>query len=452
METHRFILPRHLVAYWCPSSISSCGAHVQGSANGYPIDALVVGSGHKVVVAATNYRLGPFGFLGSTDIQGRTSDGSAGNFGIQDQQLAMTWVRDHIAAFGGDGSDVTIFGESAGGKSTINHLAAPASGGLFKKAIIESGAYDYGADSLDVAEEKYQKIKLAVDCKDLDCLLAVDAKKLIEAFHGGIGPVVDGIWLKEAPWDSIANGRYHKEVPVMLGGNRDEVSLFLFLDRTPADMTEVQFDEKLKDRGLSSEEIKLAKTIYDLAVYPFPKDLGKYSIWWWTYMRAATDTVPGLGPCSARRVARHLVKGGSPAVYAYLFARGIWEIKSLVHGMTPHAGEIPFVMGDANLFLDKKEKDLARAASALWSSFAINGAPAADGLPEWPQYNADDDAYHALRRRPLRRRHPHSAGPPQRRLRLLGCAPGTPGGERLRRTAGQSWRRARLILHRGEAT
>ena len=89
-----------------------------------------------------------FGFLASDEISAQTSDRSAGNFGIQDQRTAMSWAKEHAAAFGGDGENVMIFGQSAGGNSVINHLAQPASFPLFNKALVESGAYSSGAKTM----------------------------------------------------------------------------------------------------------------------------------------------------------------------------------------------------------------------------------------------------------------------------------------------------------------
>lgn len=91
------------------------GAYTSGASNDYDGDGLVAGSAGGVVVVTINYRLNVFGFLGSKELASTTLDKSCGNFGIQDQRLAMKWVSEHIGAFGGDSEDVLIFGESAGG-------------------------------------------------------------------------------------------------------------------------------------------------------------------------------------------------------------------------------------------------------------------------------------------------------------------------------------------------
>ncbi len=102
-----------------------------------------------VVVVGVNYRLGPQGFLVTDALRDESDDGSVGNYGFLDQQLALRWVQDNIEAFGGDPSNVTIFGESAGGFSVCGHLAG--SRGLFAKAVIQSGG---GCSVADLARRR----------------------------------------------------------------------------------------------------------------------------------------------------------------------------------------------------------------------------------------------------------------------------------------------------------
>ena len=93
----------------------------------------------NVIVVTSNYRLGPFGFLGSSQLAALTGDKSTGNYGLQDQRAAMVWIQDNIEAFGGDINRVMLFGESAGAGSTAAHLVSPRSKGLFQYAAMESG-------------------------------------------------------------------------------------------------------------------------------------------------------------------------------------------------------------------------------------------------------------------------------------------------------------------------
>jgi carboxylesterase type B len=115
------------------------GAYNHGSSNVYSGDVLVAQSNRSVIVVTINYRLNIFGFLGSAEVSAATGGAGSGNFGIMDQRAAMTWTSQHIAAFGGNGSDITIFGESAGANSVWNHLTQPASFPLYTKAIMQSG-------------------------------------------------------------------------------------------------------------------------------------------------------------------------------------------------------------------------------------------------------------------------------------------------------------------------
>ena len=135
----------------------------------------------------------------------------------------MTWTREHIAAFGGNPEDVTIFGESAGGNSVINHLAQEASFGLYTKAVVESGAYNLGARNMSAAQAGFVGLLGSAQCSDLDCLLAADATAIESAGgHGtapavsggrnGWGPVVDGVSLKAAPIELIHAKQYNNKV------------------------------------------------------------------------------------------------------------------------------------------------------------------------------------------------------------------------------------------------
>ena len=123
---------------------------------------------NDVLLVSFNFRLGPFGFMASEALRSRSPTRSTGNYGVLDQRLAMTWVRDNIAAFGGDPGRVTIMGESSGGTSVALHMVAPASWGLFQRAILESPGLTQTKELAD-AELNYQYI--------LDALLSVGSPK-----------------------------------------------------------------------------------------------------------------------------------------------------------------------------------------------------------------------------------------------------------------------------------
>lgn len=373
------------------------GAYQTGSSNSSvaTADTLVAASGNSVVVVTTNYRLNVFGFLGSAEIAGSTSDNSAGNFGIQDQRLAMKWVKDHISAFGGDPNSITIFGESAGGNAVINHLAQSNSFEYYTKAIIQSGTYNEGARSMILAEESYEKFKNDLQCGDLTCLLAKDAATILaNRGSAGSGPVVDGVELTSTPANVIAEGR-HNKVPILMGAVRDENLSPWFFPYNQA-MNEAQFDAYYVGIDQTPGGLESAKEVYDPSVYTYPGDLGTYSQWAFMLGRMLTDQVPGLGHCGVRWLAKDLLAAGTPAVYAYSFDHPP-QRESQIPGDGPgsviaaHACEIAFVFGHTFQLTPGEEQRLARDTSAYFVAFAKTGIPNSEGLPAWPAYDEQTD-------------------------------------------------------------
>ncbi|KAL1726993.1 Alpha/Beta hydrolase protein [Schizophyllum commune] len=178
---------------------------------------LVDASNGDFVVVVIQYRLNVFGFLSGEEVK---QEGVL-NAGLLDQQFALQWVQNHIAKFGGDPNDVTLFGESAGGASVIQHIIA--NGGqsdppLFHKAMIASYSalpqYDYNHP---VVENDYAAILRATDCSSLACLRTVDAPTLRAAaysicaskFYGSFSflPVVDGALIQQRPLETLLAGR-----------------------------------------------------------------------------------------------------------------------------------------------------------------------------------------------------------------------------------------------------
>eukprot|EP01062_Namystynia_karyoxenos_P069972 TRINITY_DN65364_c0_g1_i1.p1 TRINITY_DN65364_c0_g1~~TRINITY_DN65364_c0_g1_i1.p1 ORF type:complete len:578 (+),score=163.05 TRINITY_DN65364_c0_g1_i1:63-1736(+) len=362
---------------------------------------------NPVVVVTINYRLNVFGFLGGAAIANRTADGSTGNFGIDDQRAALEWVRRHAGAFGGDGGAVTLLGQSAGGYSTLTHMVTPASRGLFKKAIVESGTYRAAIPAAQ-AEATYRRLLSSTGCADVACLAALDALTLFSKIPAAPrplwGPVIDGARLTADPFDLIARGRYDNSIPVVIGTAREEAA---FLQPWAADFSEAQLDAALAHLGEEAEEVK---QIYAPGNYSYPARLGPFSQWWWMGTRIGTDSptfevtpfVNGLdlGHCGTRRVARSLRRGGTPAVFNYLWAHAPWHEPPPFPpppGTDPGAGiiaghgsEIQFVFSiPYQTPADHGERRLAEQISGYWRQFATAGDPNHGGALRWPQYEAD---------------------------------------------------------------
>ncbi|MEU8388927.1 carboxylesterase/lipase family protein [Micromonospora sp. NPDC048843] len=203
-----------------------------GSGDGYGGQRLAAGG--DVIIVTVNYRLGALGFLAHPALAGR--DGITGNFGLQDQQAALRWVRRNAAAFGGDPGNVTVFGQSAGATSVCAQLAAPGSAGLFHRAIMQSNScanpVQTRAEAIGAAQEFARRIGCTDPAVVAACLRGRPPARLVEtAGYPGegvdLGPVVDGRTLPVDPADALTTGRLHP-VPVLTGMNRDESRLVVW--------------------------------------------------------------------------------------------------------------------------------------------------------------------------------------------------------------------------------
>jgi para-nitrobenzyl esterase len=214
------------------------GAYIFGSGSQPLYDGRVLASGGDIIVVTVNYRMGAFGFL---DLSGTESGGRRfdTNLGMRDVLLALHWVRDNIAAFGGDPAQVTLFGESAGAGIVTTLLTAPAAAGLFARAIAQSSpatsVYD-SARAQTVAELMLGRLGCsAAQARSLPAQALVDASAY--AFDHvptstpgtlAFAPTVDGDLVPDYPVKLAREGRSHP-VPLIIGTNRDEAALFRWM-------------------------------------------------------------------------------------------------------------------------------------------------------------------------------------------------------------------------------
>jgi para-nitrobenzyl esterase len=383
-----------------------------GGAGGYDGRQLV--NAGNVVVVIINYRLGPLGFLALPELTAESATHpSSGNYGFEDQQAALRWVKDNIGNFGGDPGNVTLFGESAGGYSVCTHLLAPGSSGLFQKAISESGwCSGYTAETIDTAYGQGKVFADVLGCppddRVVDCLRGKTAEELSMAGEsalpepGGIyfqGPFrTDGNGVAQVPpvWRPVVDqdivpagagsvGPGAAMIPLLLGTNSDEGSIFLTpnpLNGVPvANATEYQ--EALERRFGTNVGDQI------LAAYPVSA---------FTSANAALNavTTDGLFACPARRTARAQAAAGAD-VYLYAFEHPPEEPIEPGLGVF-HIAEVSFVFGvdDGLVTLQPDERPLVDTIQGYWTRFAATGDPNGGSAVSWPKYKATDDASIAL--------------------------------------------------------
>jgi para-nitrobenzyl esterase len=341
-----------------------------------------------IIVVTINYRLGTLGFLADPSLG---PPGDVGNYGLQDQQAAMRWVKDNIANFGGDPEKVTVAGESAGGMSVCDHLVAPASKGLFAAAIIQSAPCGAQAN-LATAERRSVEYAAKAGCGDPntagDCLRSLPVDKLrkpVTFFDIGEdtlpGPVTGSAVLPIDPVTAMAQNDAAR-VPVLIGTNRDEFTLFVALQylRLGKPYTVEQYPQLLRDTFGDN-----AAAVGDR--YPPSNYGGKVPS---AYSAAVTD---GVFSCVAERMSDDLARVGP--VYAYEFndrdAPAPEAMRTLPFPVgASHSLELRFLfeVGGGEP-MDPAQQALSDQMLDYWSRFVTEGAPEAVGQPRWPALGAD---------------------------------------------------------------
>jgi para-nitrobenzyl esterase len=340
----------------------------------------------EVVVVTLNYRLGVLGFLHLAELSGEKY-ASSGNCGLLDQIAALTWVHDEIAAFGGDPNRVTVFGESAGGMSIGTLLAMPSAKGLFQQAILQSGSTSAFRSS-EQAARTTSAVLTHLDV-GVDQLVELPGERLVDAqiaVSGGsdtggflaFQPVVDGTSLFEPPAAAVAASSA-AGIRILIGSNKNEMTLFLTFDPALADFDEI----RLARRG--------AALVGEQA---FTRMAAGYT-------RSRPDATPAalleavmtdqVFRMPAIRLAEAQISCDTPA-WMYRFD---WPTPVFggVLGAT-HALELPFVWD----VLDRRgvevltgdgpgRQELADRMHAAWLAFARTGQPTTTLLPDWPAYD-----------------------------------------------------------------
>ena len=379
------------------------GAWVIGSGSENTYDGAALARRGDAVIVTINYRLGPFGFLRTRELGGGLD--STGNEGILDCVRALAWVREEIAAFGGDPGNVTVFGESAGSVNIACLLAMERARDLFQKAILQSGSLNLTRPAKAAVDSARQILaELGVAPEDARRLRDVPARDLVAAQNTVAGrsvvppfsPVADGELIPERPFDAIAAG-VSRGIPLMVGTNLEEMKLYRFLD--PAIDTLDAAGVAARCAGLfhGGDNGHRVAEAYRAARAARGEDVSPAETW----LAISTDHLFRVG--ALRLAALHAAH--TPAVFVYQFsykARTPGRPQGAVHAL-----DLPFVFGT----LDVSEigaiagrTDAARTLSGrmqdAWLAFARTGRPASAGLPEWPAYAPPRRATLELSERP----------------------------------------------------
>jgi para-nitrobenzyl esterase len=375
------------------------GAFVFGSGS-FPGSSGIPFAKQGVVLVTFNYRLQRLGFFAFPALSREHPEELKANYAYMDQIAALKWVQQNIAAFGGDPTNVTIFGESAGGVSVHTHLTSPLSRGLFQKAISQSGGgrdgvltgrpmredgvdpnYPVSAETIGVNFARRYGIE-GTDAAALARLRALSAADVIDggqesAGQGGpvtySGPILDGRLMVETSQSAYEAGRQTR-VPLIIGSNSADFVGFISADTKEALFS--QFGERKAEATLAYDPSGTTELRTLLTM-------------------AGTDRVQAE---PARFTAKAFVAHGAPA-YVYRFSYVPAAMREQWRNGVPHGAEVPYAFATLGASMGPfptptptpEDQAVARMVNTYWANFAKTGDPNGQGLPKWPLYSPGKD-------------------------------------------------------------
>jgi para-nitrobenzyl esterase len=350
-----------------------------GSQPIYQGDALAKAG--DVVVVSVNHRLNVFGYLHLGDAMG-SQYATSGTVGMQDLVLALQWVRDNIAAFGGDPGNVMIMGQSGGGAKVSILMSMPSAKGLFHKAAIQSGpGLTVGRKA--PAAEATQRLLTALNVRqgEIAALRAIPAHQMLEATAKipglASGPVLDDIEIIRDPFSPDAP-EMTADVPILVGWCKDEWTIFTSGEPWFGHMTEEDLQKRVAGLGEPGQKVLAA----------FRQAYPDYSPTYLYVEMLSGRVMYGSELLAARKAAR----GAAPA-YVYMVT---WETPVNAGSLkTPHTMEIPFMLYSyekvrAFVGPGPQPKHMADQIGAAWVAFARTGKPDHAGIPTWPPFNSTE--------------------------------------------------------------
>ena len=329
-----------------------------------------------IVFVSMNYRVGPFGFLAHPELTSESGRNASGNYGLMDQIAALQWVKANIAKFGGDPTNVTIAGQSAGSMSVNCLVASPLAKGLFHKAIAESGAsFAQPQPTRAEAEKNGLTVMKALGAMSLADMRAKPAAEILKKAQGAMrGPIVDGYVLPKTIARLFADGTQN-DVALLTGWNEDEGMVF-----GPA-KTAADYQKQLeRDYGTNAPKL--------LQHYPANTDAEAAT----SQLRLSRDMTFGVQNYRWATLQRVLKK----PVYVYRFTRKLPATGQYAQYGAFHTGEVAYAYDNLRFIdhtlrpLESVDEALAHDMALYWANFIKTGNPNGPGLPQWPLFATDN--------------------------------------------------------------
>jgi para-nitrobenzyl esterase len=365
------------------------GAFNFGESNDFNPAPLVA---HGIIVVTINYRLGALGFLANSSLTGSDTDAAstgAGDYGLMDQQAALRWVQSNIGGFGGDRRQVTIAGQSAGGLSVLAQVISPSAKGLFARAIVESGTYQLVQNTLAAAESAGANFATTAGCgaaTDIAaCLRALPVSTVLaDQNQAGYRPNVDPGLLPETLQQALDSGDY-AHVPVLMGTNADEYSLFVAQDQILGHLPPVSAANYTAyiegSLGVSAQTAAAIAAQYPVSAYASPA---------LALTAVGTD---GSFACNAVTIENAL--SSRAPLYGYEFSDPDAPQRYLPSAGFPygaaHTSELSYLFDLTAPFpaqFTDAQLTLAAQMQAHWTSFVKDGRPWSPGATRWPAYDS----------------------------------------------------------------
>jgi para-nitrobenzyl esterase len=356
------------------------GALVTGESDDYNPAKLVEDG---VTVVTINYRLGALGFLAHPALA--DANGQSGDYGLMDQQAALRWVQRNIAGFGGNPHNVTIFGESAGGLSTLSQVASPQARGLFERAIVESGSYNLTQASLASAETAGEAFATKAGCasQTAACLRGLPVSTILtDEDAAGYTPNINSEVLPQTLGTAFATGKFNR-VPIINGTNRDEWRLFVAISELEGNpVTASNYQSMISSTlGVPAAAAAVIAAKYPLTAFSSPSvALGA----------VGTDAIFACPALTIDQSVSRFVP-----TFAYEFndenaPENFLPPVSFPYG-APHASEIQYLMDLPTAAfpgtLTAQQQQLATIMKGYWTNLAKRGFPSSFGTVPWPLFN-----------------------------------------------------------------